>query len=506
MSEQNEDLRFVIRRGRHDGSPWVATQSDPGSIWDEDEIETCPVSELEEVKAERDALATGKLPTDDHPIARAEEAEARADQAEGDREELRKRLGRAEELLGEYGAGGTPAGLIGGIHNLAHIGEAAQRNFESAKKRAEQAEQQAASMREERDRLLRAIRDAWPIFDQAMPGSPVDKLREAVYSIPNARDVLSQPPTDVEEPTAEEWQERHRRCCKRAEHALDVIEGYRGVLERIATETRVVDIQGEYEKSEPLTAAECRALAASALDNPPAPQQHVEQPACTCLEGVPNSADDCPIHQQQPKGGDASARPDNPSQGRDRSTVVAEPGVDVPGARPEISELAEDLRAMARDAERPDLFAPAEWAEPLNAAADRLDAQPAPVLSDKEQQRVQEIADIVDVLDDSRIHLDDSDLLRNLASQEHRGEECELREALKLIAESAYMDDPESCLKACQSIARKALANETGADKVRCECCRKAVPRADAEVNTEDGVWLCLRCIDSLNDEESADA
>lgn len=41
-------------------------------------------------------------------------------------------VGRAYELLGEYGAGGAPAGLVGGIHNLAHRAEAAEDRAERA--------------------------------------------------------------------------------------------------------------------------------------------------------------------------------------------------------------------------------------------------------------------------------------------------------------------------------------------------------------------------------------
>jgi hypothetical protein len=44
----------------------------------------------------------------------------------GERKELLREKGEAEALLGFYGAGGTPAGLTGGIHNLAHRAEKAE--------------------------------------------------------------------------------------------------------------------------------------------------------------------------------------------------------------------------------------------------------------------------------------------------------------------------------------------------------------------------------------------
>jgi len=233
-AKQQEDLRFVIRRGRHDGSPWVATQSDPGSIWDEDEIEVCPVSELEEVKAERDALATGKLPTDDHPIARAEEAEARAEQARADFEAQRE-------------------------------------DYDRVFRRALLAEQQAASMREERDDFSRSM-------DAAV--------------------------------------ERERSL-------REEVERLRGHIEHIATNARTIchwgEVKNDCEKalSQPPTDASDHPVnndgssASVSKSGSTARQQHVEQPE--------TEADETP-------------------QWLERSDYSSEPGVDVPGARPEISE------------------------------------------------------------------------------------------------------------------------------------------------------------------------
>jgi len=122
------------------------------------------------------------------------------EEVEREREELRKRLGRAEELLGEYGAGGTPAGVIGGIHNLAHIGEAAQRNFESAKKRADRAEQQAASMREEVEQLRGLLQRVTTYPKRSHPGRPCVSYMHLNADIEDEiAAALSQSPTDVED-------------------------------------------------------------------------------------------------------------------------------------------------------------------------------------------------------------------------------------------------------------------------------------------------------------------
>jgi hypothetical protein len=70
-------------------------------------------------------------------------------------------------------------------------------------------------------------------------------------------------------------------------------------------------------------------------------------------------------------------------------------------------ELVEDLLAMARDAERSDVLVPAEWAEPLRAAADRLSLQPpAPVLSDEEKEQIGLLLDLVEDPTDDEGELD----------------------------------------------------------------------------------------------------
>jgi hypothetical protein len=47
---------------------------------------------------------------------------------------------------------------------------------------------------------------------------------------------------------------------------------------------------------------------------------------------------------------------------------------------------------------------------------------PAPVLSDHAGGRLREIADVIETASDSRLCVGDAALLRNLASQEHKGE------------------------------------------------------------------------------------
>ena len=85
-------------------------------------------------------------------------------------------------------------------------------------------------------------------------------------------------------------------------------------------------------------------------------------------------------------------------------------------------ELAEDLRAMARDTERN--LAPAEWAEPLRAAADRLTAHPpTPALSEGEREKLRALADrIASDIEEDWPHAEEMRghirLLRNLADQQ----------------------------------------------------------------------------------------
>lgn len=77
----------------------------------------------------------------------------------------------------------------------------------------------------------------------------------------------------------------------------------------------------------------------------------------------------------------------------------------------------------------------------------------------------------------------------------------EIKAFRELIAGSAYMDDPESCLKACQSIARRALAGEPreGEDN-RCEAC--LAPGTKGSI-PPDGLYFCDECLAALDAEDS---
>jgi len=139
----------------------------------------------------------------------------------------------------------------------------------------------------------------------------------------------------------DEFEIRWRNASRRAEQALDQLEGARAVLERIATGRSVTDIQGEYEKEGPLSAEECRRLAADALRHrpvQPAPQDH----KCICADDAqgdplgfdsrdPVTAKPCPVHS-----------PEYFTQ--DHTTAASEPSSESPGNSGEWREQFVALR------------------------------------------------------------------------------------------------------------------------------------------------------------------
>jgi len=336
-----------------------------------------------------------------------------------------------------------PVSELEGLRNEIEIDEAVKRGKLEAlwSDRLHQAEQQAASMREELSLLRGRI-------EGAIEAAELTGARQEVELLRRVEGFFSQPPTALEESGAAEPVERIAavidRCRRLEEDARP--------RAREGLPNDIARAQGEVE-----VAKHIRELLEQEL---PAPLQPQEQPA----------------------GGDAHAA-------QDGSGLVAEPGVDVPGARPEVSEtdmpdengvtvidravvadlqdgqavsVVIDFLASWRYCPVSQASAPArscleDAAKQLLAA---LPAQSASALSDEDREHLLRLANIIGGVHrpfaDPELHEDDARFLRNLADRQpqDKGLTEEAIEALEEVADRPTKErNPDGHDQAAESMA-----------------------------------------------------